>query len=171
MQMHATSFQRLGRVDDYIRTITRALSEIIGIWKENHKRSSPSGTEPTGHREAPLPLNARDLADEYFAEIVSHCKSMSHSLTLPLLQYFGELRVERQIIHHQDRDGFQLRFTIQNLLQSNIEMDHATVRLVSMEQEAHSEILLTSKEITLKPGTTTIILNCSVSVSDCIGSC
>ena len=152
MQMHATSLQKLGRDDDYIRIITRILSEICSVWKKN---------EPFRRREAPLPINARDLADEYFAEVVSHGKSSPQ--TLPLSQYFGDLRVDKQIVHYDDRDGFQLRFSIHNLLQQTLEFDKAT--LVLVEQEGASEILLASQQgISLSPGATTITLNSSVSV-------
>ena len=99
-----------------------------------------------------------------FHELIDYSQNLPYDVTVPMSKYFGDISVEPYLRHYEDRDGFQLRLQFRNLLEDEIELRAAKIRLVTTSSTYSREIWLESLEpIEMKKGLSRIWLDCKVS--------
>jgi hypothetical protein len=98
-----------------------------------------------------------------FNELIEFSQQLPYDVTVPMPKYFGDISVEPYVRHYDDRDGFQLRLQFRHILEDEIEIKAAKVRLVSADSSQSKDIWLESTDpAKLKKGLVRMWLGCNV---------
>lgn len=163
LKMHAQCLKKLNRKDEYVRTLLDLLAKSA---------ASRMSFQTTSRR-----ADANDISDMprdwlndekvdtsgIFNELIEYSQQLPYDVTVPMPKYFGDISIEPYVCHYDDRDGFQLRLQFRHILEDEIEIKAAKVRLVSAESSQGKEIWLESTDSTqLKKGLVRLWLGCNV---------
>jgi hypothetical protein len=161
--MHAQCLKKLNRKDEYVRTLLDLLAKSA---------ASRMSFQTTSRR-----ADANDISDMprdwlnddkvdtsgIFNELIDFSQQLPYDVSVPMPKYFGNISVEPYVRHYDDHDGFQLRLHFRHILEDEIEIKAAKVRLVSAESSQGKDIWLESTNPTqLKKGPNRIWLGCNV---------
>jgi hypothetical protein len=165
LRMHAHCLKKLNRKDEYVRTLLDLLAKSA---------ASRMSFKTTSRR-----ADANDISDMpqdwlnddkvntsgIFNELIEFSQQLPYDVTVQMPKYFGDISVEPYVRHHDDRDGFQLRLQFRHILEDEVEIKSAKIRLVSADSSQVKDIWLESSgPIQLKKGMTRMWLGCNVSM-------
>ena len=92
-------------------------------------------------------------------------KSIAKEVNVPLSSFFGDLVVDPEIKHYEDKDGFQMNIKLRCLLDKDIVADSIKVRLVGVAGTLSSEVWLENTgDVVVKSKTTRLSIDSLVSV-------
>ncbi|KAK1912404.1 hypothetical protein P3342_010005 [Pyrenophora teres f. teres] len=163
LKMHARCLKKLNRKDEYVRTVLDLLAKSAAsrmALKSASKQASSNEVSET-HRDW-LNDDKVDTTD-VFHEIISYSQQLPYDVTVQMSKYFGDVSVEPYVRHYDDKDGFQLRLNFRHLLEDEIEIRAAKIRLVSAISNQTKDVWLEETgEIQLKKGVNRMWIGCNV---------
>jgi hypothetical protein len=163
LKMHAQCLKKLNRKDEYVRTLLDLLAKSAASrmsFKTTSRRADANDIS-----DMPQDWLNDDKVDTVgiFQELVDFSQQLPYDVTVQMPKYFGDISVEPYVRHYDDKDGFQLRLQFRHILEDNIEIKAAKVRLVSADATQGKDIWLESSEpLILKKGMTRRWLGCNV---------
>ncbi|KAL5116662.1 hypothetical protein ACEQ8H_005411 [Pleosporales sp. CAS-2024a] len=159
LKMHAQCLKKLNRTDEYVRTLLDLLAKSA---------ASRMSFQTTSRR-----AESNDMSDwlnddkvdtsGIFNELVQYSQRLPYDVTVQMPKYFGDITVEPHVRHYDDKDGFQLRVQFRHILEDQIQVSSAKVRLVSADSAQVKDIWLENKQpVVLKKGFNRMWLGCNV---------
>jgi hypothetical protein len=164
LKMHARCLKRLNRRDEYVRTLLDLLAKSAA--SRMSYRASSTKVSATGKDDMPRDWLNDDEVDttDIFQELIDYSQQLPYDVTVQMPKYFDDISVEPYLRHYDDKDGFQLRLQFRHLLEDEVEIRVAKVRLVGTTSTQSKEIWLENLEPTqLKRGLNKMWLGCKVS--------
>jgi hypothetical protein len=148
LKMYAQCMKELNRKDEYIRTLLDLLAKSAAS-----RLSKQSSTQQANTTETNAML--KDWLDDdnvdttgVFDQLISYSQLLPKDKSAPMAKYFNDIVVEPYVRHFDDKDGFQLRLQFRHILEDEIELDQARIRLISATSAQGKEIWLESSEPT-----------------------
>lgn len=161
LKMHARCLKKLNRKDEYVRTVLDLLSKSSA--SRMASKSSSKRIDATGDSHEWLNDDNVDTTD-VLHEIVGYSQQLPYDVTVQMAKYFSDISVEPYVRHYEDKDGFQLRLQFRHLLEDEIEIRAAKIRLVSsVSNQAKDVWLEETGTIQLKKGLNRMWIGCNVS--------
>jgi hypothetical protein len=159
LRMYSQCLKKLNRKDEYVRTLLDLLAKSAASRKLI--RTAPNRASSS--------VSKNWLDDDkvdttgVLSELVEYSEQLPYDRTVSLTQYFGDVSVEPYVRHYDDKDGFQLRLQFRHVLEDDIELNKAKVRLISAISAQAKDIWLeSSAAIQLKKGVCRVWLNSNV---------
>jgi len=164
LKMYAQCLKKLNRKDEYARTLLNILAKSAGNKIANRTSSSQNGSTKISK------IASKDWLDDddvdtvgFFEELISFSEQLPYDLNVPMVQYFGETVVEPYVRHFDGKDGFQLRLQFRHVLEDEVAIRRARIRLVSATPGQTKDIWLESAEdLQLQSGVCRIWLSSNV---------
>lgn len=163
LKMHARCLRKLNRKDEYLRTLLDLLAKSASS-RMALKASSKRANDDARSDWPPYWLNDDKVeTTDVFSELIEYSQQLTYDITVQMSKYFGDISVEPYVRHYDDQDGFQLRLHFRHLLEDEVEIQAAKIRLVNALNPQAKDILLeTSGPIQLKRGLNRAWLGCKV---------
>lgn len=164
LKMHAQCLKKLNRKDEYVRTLLDLLAKSAASrmsFKTTSRRADANNIS-----DMPRDWLNDDKVDTVgiFNELIAFSQQLPYDVTVQMPKYFGDIMVEPYVRHYDDKDGFQLRLQFRHILEDEIEIKSAKVRLVSADSSQIKDVWLESSgPLKLKKGLTKMWLGCNVS--------
>ncbi|EOD42867.1 putative tmem1 family protein [Neofusicoccum parvum UCRNP2] len=158
LKMYAQCLKKLNRKDEYVRV----LLDLLAKSASNRK---PSLSLKMRRASIHTPWLNDDHLDTtgILQELVKFSDELPYDVPAPMSRYFSDVLVDPYIQHYEDKDGFQMRLSFRHLLEDDIEIDKAKIRLVSIEPGENRDVWLeTSEKLEVKQGQTTAWLHSHV---------
>ncbi|KAF1982161.1 hypothetical protein K402DRAFT_424748 [Aulographum hederae CBS 113979] len=168
LRMHAQCLKELHRKDEYIRVLLQLLAKSAARAKSKIdlrvRLPSAAADESENPRDLYRWLDDDSInTDGVLNELVTFSDELPYDIPTPMLDYFADVVVEPFIRHFDDRDGFMFRLRFRHLLDDDLVIDQARVRLVSTSPGQNREIWVESNEpCTVKQGVTKVWLKSNV---------
>jgi hypothetical protein len=163
LHLHAQCLKKLNRKDEYVRTLLDLLHKSAA----NKKRERTANGRPRVDLSA---LSKNWLDDDklettgIMSELIAYSEQLPYDRTVAMNHYFEDICVDSCVRHYDDKDGFQLRLQFRHVLEDEVVLDRANVRLVSAASGQGKEIWLENTEpIKVKRGICRMWLDCNVS--------
>ncbi|KAI9785522.1 MAG: hypothetical protein M1839_009263 [Geoglossum umbratile] len=146
--MYANCLKELKRNDEYVSAILQLLAKAVAREKRLVSRR--------GRKDIVVSRQNLDLEPEscfdgdvvttsgYVQDLVTLSKGLSLEITVQMSEYFDDVHVEPYPKHLPDRDGFQLQLRIRHILEDDLEIRGAKVRIVGIAGGQGREIWLES---------------------------
>lgn len=166
LKMYSRCLKKLNRKDEYVRTLLDLLAKSAA--SRMSVRASSKRGETAEIADMPSGWLNDDKVDTTgaFQELVDYSQQLPYDVTVQMAKYFGDISVEPYVRHYDDKDGFQLRLHFRHLLEDEVEIRAAKVRLVSANSTQGKEIWLESQELTqLKKGFNKMWVGCQVGLT------
>ncbi|KAH8716891.1 hypothetical protein GQ44DRAFT_713193 [Phaeosphaeriaceae sp. PMI808] len=163
LKMHAQCLKKLNRKDEYVRTLLDLLAKSAASrmsFSTTSKRADANDIS-----DMPRDWLNDDKVDTVgvFNELVGFSQQLPYDITVQMPKYFGDISVEPYVRHYDEKDGFQLRFHFRHILEDNIEIKAAKVRLVSADPSQSKDIWLEHSEpMQLRKGLNRLWLGCNI---------
>jgi hypothetical protein len=161
LNMYAQCLKKLNRTDEYVRTLLDLLA------KSAANRMSVGCTTK---RVTTLHALGGWLDDDevnttgVLFDLIQYSEQLPKDKTAPMTKYFADITVEPYVRHYNDKDGFQLKLQFRHVLEDDIEIRRAKVRLTSATSAQTKELWLESSEaISLTKGLCSVWLDSNVS--------
>lgn len=164
LKMYARCLKKLNRKDEYIRTLLDLLARSSASrisFSSSSKRASEDGIS-----NMPQDWLNDDKVDTggVLNELVNYSQQLPYDVSVQMADYFTDIAVEPFLRHYDDKDGFQLRLQFRHILEDELEIRAAKVRLISANSTTAKDIWLETPEaMTIKKGLTRVWLGCNVS--------
>lgn len=161
LKMYAQCLKKLNRKDEYVRV----LLDLLAKSASNQTPSLSVNIRPTSEQ---IPWLDDDRLDTtgILKELVTFSEELPYDVSAPMSRYFSNIIVNPYIRHYEDQDGFQMSLSFRHLLEDDIEIDKAKIRLVSMDPGENRDVWLETREkLDVKQGQTTTWLHTNVSHS------
>ncbi|KAF2205415.1 hypothetical protein GQ43DRAFT_477384 [Delitschia confertaspora ATCC 74209] len=148
LRMYAQCLKKLNRKDEYVRTLLDLLAKSAS--KRKSIRSSSKQTSAPDVSNDPKDWLDDDKVDTtgVFQELINFSEQLPYDMPVQMTKYFGDINVEPYVRHFDDKDGFQLRLQFRHLLEDEIEVKQAKVRLISATSAQGKEVWLESSDVT-----------------------
>ncbi|KAL8964391.1 MAG: hypothetical protein Q9183_004482, partial [Haloplaca sp. 2 TL-2023] len=141
LDMYAQCLQQLDRKLDFCRIGLQILAKST--------RRPESLLHVSG---GPLHADSEEMG-HYLADVVEASKSLQRSISAPLQKHFGRILLGPCIRHFDDRDGFHMTLSLQNLMPVSVMAEEIRVKLVNVDNDQRSDIWLkTGDPSHLRPG-------------------
>ncbi|RAR02353.1 tmem1 family protein [Stemphylium lycopersici] len=166
LKMHARCLKKLNRKDEYVRTVLDLLAKSAAsrmASKGSSKRTSADDASDMSHKW----LNDDEVdTTDVFHEIVGYSQQLPYDVTVQMAKYFGDVSVEPYVRHYDDKDGFQLHLKFRHLLEDEIEIRAAKIRLVSAVSNQAKDVWLEEiGTIQLKKGLNRMWIGCNINTT------
>jgi len=168
LRMHAECLKKLNRKDEYVRVLLQLLAKSASREKA---RLTPKVRLPSSAgRSEELPVDDYRWLDDDFidtqallAELVGFSDGLPYDVQTPMTDYFAGVVVEPHIRHFTEKDGFQMRLRFRHLLEDDLPIDRASIRLVSTTSGHNREVWVESEEpLVVKRGSLKLWLSSKV---------
>ncbi|PNS13887.1 hypothetical protein CAC42_1378 [Sphaceloma murrayae] len=140
LDVYTNCLKVLNRKDEYVRI---SLSLLPRAHKNRDSRST-SKSDPDVHH--PKDIRLAELVD-FFNDVTSPFKAAFDDL-------FSDLRIETQIHHFDDRDGFSIDISFHNDLDEEFEISKISLKLASTTGPVQDLLAETQSAMTVSHGTT-----------------
>ena len=145
LEMYVQCLRRLDRNEEYINTALQILGKIVQRSRTVPQRQRLG--DATGH----------------LGNLISASKSLDRPVSIPVDNYFENIRLDPFIRHHERHDGFQLLLRFKNLMPDSFQAQQIRARIVTVETEQRYEIWLAAQNIeNVEPGSVKVLLESSV---------
>ncbi|CAG8976586.1 hypothetical protein HYALB_00002099 [Hymenoscyphus albidus] len=159
--LYANCLKELQRNEEYVRVVLKLLSKSAIAEKAKQLRKS---SLKIGNNQ---PFSDDEIVStaSYLGELLEITKSFKHEVTIPLQNFFGHVGVDGTPQYHSDRDSFTLQLRLRYLLEGDLPIEKAKVRINATFGDTHREIWLESKgPIVFKNGLGTLHVETTVIV-------
>lgn len=164
LKMHAHCLKKLNRKDEYVRTLLDLLAKSAASRMSFQTTSRRASANDISDMPRDWLNDDKVNTSGIFTELVEFSQQLPYDVTVQMPKYFGDISVVPYVRHYDDKDGFQLRLQFRHVLEDNIEIKAAKVRLVSADSTQAKDIWLESSEPTqLQKGLARIWVGCNVS--------
>lgn len=159
LKMYAQCLKKLNRKDEYVRVLLDLLAKSA-----SNRKPSLSLTMRRASLHTPWIDDDRLDTTGILQELVTFSEELPYDVPAPMSRYFSDVVADPHIQHYPDQDGFQMKLSFRHLLEDDIDIDKAKIRLVSMGAGENRDIWLETKEkLEMKQGHTTTWLHSDVS--------
>ncbi|KAF2736845.1 TMEM1 family protein-like protein [Polyplosphaeria fusca] len=149
LKMYSQCLKRLNRRDEYARTLLDLLAKSAASRKRIREKRERTVLDPGNIWLDDDKVDTTGL----FEELLQFSEQLPYDMSVPMNKYFGDISVEPYVRHFDDKDGFQLRLQFRHVLEDEIDIRGAKMRLISAVSAQSKEIWLhTSEPTTLKKG-------------------
>jgi hypothetical protein len=161
--MYARCLKKLNRKDEYVRT----LLDLLARSSASRISFSSSSKRATDDNLSNLPrdwLND-DKVDTggVLNELVNYSQQLPYDVSVQMADYFMDIAVEPYVRHYENKDGFQLQLQFRHILEDEIEVRAAKIRLISANSTTAKDIWLeTPDALVVKKGLTRVWVGCNV---------
>ena len=131
LRMHAKCLKELDRKEEYVATLLALVAKACGRVKAQRLLSAKS-----------RPLDEIFDVHGMLPELVTFSETLEGEITNPAEQFFSDIQLEPEVLHHQDNDGFALHLRLRHLLDDEVKLDQVSARLVHVD-DPNLEIVLT----------------------------
>ncbi|KAH0559500.1 hypothetical protein GP486_003985 [Trichoglossum hirsutum] len=146
--MYARCLKEMRRNEEYIDVALKLLAKAVAREKRLVSRRRGGDTGMFGRDLGFEPndcFDGRVVATRgYVQDLASLSKELSLEITVQMSRYFDDIYVEPYPRHPSDRDGFQLQLRMRHLLEDDLEVQSARVRIVGATGGQGREIWLES---------------------------
>jgi hypothetical protein len=157
LELYARCLKELRQNDEYVRIVLRLLSQYA-----SHTQSDLSVKQKYLLASSATPI--RSNAHPYIKDLLRASADLQKECIVPMASFFGDVEVDPEIQHYEDRDGFQIQLRLRFLLDRDIDIDSIKVRLVSEGGVLSNEVWLERSEgVLVKSSTTKVLIDSSVS--------
>ncbi|KAF1363866.1 hypothetical protein EJ07DRAFT_151952 [Lizonia empirigonia] len=166
LKMYARCLKKLNRKDEYIRTLLDLLARSSAS-RISFSSSSKWASDDDAYKMPRDWLND-DTVDTggVLNEVVNYSQQLPYDVSAQMADYFTDIVVEPYVRHYEDKDGFQLRLQFRHILEDEIEVRAAKIRLVSANSTTARDIWLETPEaMTIKKGLTRVWLGCNINTT------
>ena len=158
--MYAKCLKELERKDDYVRIALKLLSRAARAEKERIASRSATkigGISAFSHEEL--------VPDEpYLADVLQITATFQREVQVPLYNYFSQVEVDGTTRYHPGKDSFALQLRLRYLLDEDISIDKARVRITPTIGDIGREIWLESDiTVVFKKGIVKFVVQSNVS--------
>ncbi|KAF9700961.1 hypothetical protein EKO04_000152 [Ascochyta lentis] len=166
LKMYARCLRKLNRKDEYIRTLLDLLARSSASrisFSSSSKRVSDDHIS-----NVPQDWLNDDKVDTggVLNELVNYSQQLPYDVSVQMADYFTDVLVEPYVRHYDEKDGFQLRLQFRHILEDEIEIRAAKIRLVSANSTTAKDIWLETPEaMTVKKGLTRVWLGCNINTT------
>lgn len=162
LRMYAQCLKKLNRKDEYIRTLLDLLTKSAA-----NKKTIRTARNQGSLDNSSAPNNWLDddkvETTGVLSELIEYSEQLPYDRSVAMNQYFSDISLEPFVRHYDDKDGFQLRLHFTHVLEDEIQLSKAKVRLISATSAQAKEIWLeTSGPIDVKKGVCRIWLGSNV---------
>ncbi|KAJ8115542.1 hypothetical protein OPT61_g2839 [Boeremia exigua] len=166
LKMYARCLRKLNRKDEYIRTLLDLLA------RSSASRTSFGSVSKRVSDDDVSSMPSDWLNDDkvdtggVLSELVNYSQQLPYDVSVQMADYFTDIAVEPYLRHYEDKDGFQLRLQFRHILEDEIEVRAAKVRLVSATSTTAKDIWLeTPESLTIKKGLTRVWLGSNINTT------
>lgn len=160
LELYARCLKELKQNEEYVRTLVRLLSRYA--WYIQSKLSKRQ--KMTAALSTP---SARSAVHPYIEDLLQASAGLQKECSVPLTDFFGDLEVDPEIRHYEDKDGFQLQLRLRFFLDKDIKIESLKMRLVNGRGTQSNEVWLEHlEEILIKSSSTKLLIGSSVSDMD-----
>lgn len=156
LDMYTQCLKYLGKIEDYVRIALRTLAKAV-------RSTSRATTESRTGSIEPRAWHTLSSTTVCLKDIIAASVSLDQPVSVPMDQYFDNVRLDTHILHSPDHDGFTLNLQLRNLVPEAMEAVTVRARLISVGEEQRSELWLTTDGVrVVKPGMARITLRSNV---------
>ncbi|EHL00372.1 putative Trafficking protein particle complex subunit 10 [Glarea lozoyensis 74030] len=130
--------EEAARKDDFVRVVLELLSKSAAAEKETQSRRSALKFGRTPNFEPDQGVSAAS----YLGLLLQTTKSFQHEIRVPLENFFAHLDVDSTARYHSEQDSFTLTVKLRYLLEDDLTVEKAKVRIDATFGETHREIWL-----------------------------
>ncbi|EME47204.1 hypothetical protein DOTSEDRAFT_50655 [Dothistroma septosporum NZE10] len=146
LDAYCKCLKSLHRTEEYVRHGLKMLEKVAERNMRLPRLHSGAATSTVSAQEISVDLSG------LFTDLAAATEQLQQDVVSPLKSFFCDIKLDTQVAHHTDSDGFSLGFSVRNVQEYDCEIEQITARLVHHEDSVH-EVLLTNREpVTLKPG-------------------
>lgn len=146
LNMYAHCLKQMNHNEEYVRVGLKIVAKLL---LENCTTSKFRGA---------LEKKAASLT-----ELVSASTAILKQVTVPMQDYFGNINVDPYARPYDDHDGFCLQLQLTNLTSDTIKVQVVRIKLITVDEDHHSELWLTADNDTLiQPGIVAISVGTKV---------
>lgn len=163
--LYANCLKELQRHEEYVRVVLKLLSKAAIAEKEKQLRKS---SLKVGKMSSFNDEEAVSTAS-YLGDLLQITKTFKHDVTVPLQNFFGHLDVDGTARYHPNQDSFALQLRLRYLLEDDLPIEKAKVRINATFGDTHREVWLESNGPTVfKNGLGTLLVETTVRTSSTI---
>lgn len=146
LNMYTHCLKQMNHHEEYVRVGLKIVAKLL---LENRTTSSFRGA---------LEKKAASLA-----ELISASTVILRQVTVPMQDYFGNIKVDPHVRPYEDHDGFCLQLQVTNFTSDTIKVQMVRIKLITIDEDHHSELWLTAdKDILIQPGIVAISVGTKV---------
>lgn len=146
LSTYSFCLKRLLRKDDFVQTVLALLAKISAKRREHKTPLVRSSSDESAVHGEELEIVG------IFAEASEASEDLQHDVAQPLKSFFGDVRLDREVLHHDISDAFSLFLHLRHVLDEGMEIDEAKVRLVSVDDPSQEVWLTNASTLNLTPG-------------------
>ena len=135
LRMQAKSLKELGKGAEYVKCVLQLLTRSC-----EGKGNGKTLDEKFGEVEGML------------NEVIDFSANMDEHIESPAEPFFADIRLEQEVMHRDDRDGFSLRLRLRSLLDDSIKLDHVSAKLVQVDDPLQEVWFASTAALNLRPG-------------------
>ncbi|KAF2771615.1 hypothetical protein EJ03DRAFT_20146 [Teratosphaeria nubilosa] len=143
LSVYASCLKELKRHEEYVKHALDLLAKLCG-WQLS--------SELPRSRLNDLPQDQSFEVPGLFPDVTSDSERLADDVTRSAEEYFGDIRLNREVVHLQDKDGFSLQLNFKYPLDDDIELDSIEARLVSVDDASQDIWLSTSSTVVVRRG-------------------
>lgn len=144
LKMYAQCLKKLNRKDEYVRTLLDLLAKSAASRLSIRSSSKRANAIETDKMPKDWLNDAKVDTTGVFKQLIAYSEQLPKDKNPLMAKYFDDIVVEPYLRHFDNKDGFQLRLQFRHILEDDIEIDKAKVRLTSATATQGKEIWLES---------------------------
>lgn len=145
LQIYAECMKVLNRKDEYVRVVMALVAKCAdhSLW------STKSGLErrTSLKHSSPWVNDGAFQVKTLFPDIVEYSSQLPYDFTVPMKNYYSDIRTDQYITLCADQDGFRLGIELRQLFTNDLQLDSVHVRLVDSEDGQSRDIWLRSQGV------------------------
>ncbi|EED21634.1 TMEM1 family protein, putative [Talaromyces stipitatus ATCC 10500] len=158
LELYARCLKELDRNDEYVRSMLRLLSQYASYTESD---LSPRQKASLAASDTSFESNVSPYVDE----LLQASKSLAKEVNIPFSSFFGDLVVDPEIKHYEDKDGFQMHIKLRCLFDKDIVADSIKIRLVGAIGTLSNEVWLeNTRDIVIKSKTSMLAIDSSTTL-------
>ncbi|KAF3000895.1 hypothetical protein E8E13_008046 [Curvularia kusanoi] len=166
LKMYARCLKKLNRKDEYVRTLLDLLARSSASRISFSSASKRSSDDIVSSMPSDWLNDDKIDTNGVLNELVNYSQQLPYDVSVQMADYFTDIAVEPYLRHYEDKDGFQLRLQFRHVLEDEVEIRAAKIRLISTTSTTAKDIWLeTPQAMTIKKGLTRVWLACNVNTT------
>ncbi|KAL1969346.1 hypothetical protein VTN77DRAFT_9539 [Rasamsonia byssochlamydoides] len=158
LELYARCLKELKQNDEYVRILLRLLSRYASYTQSNLTKKQKMTVASS------IP-SVRSVVHPYIEDLLKASAALQKECSVPLVDFFGDLEVDPEIRHYEDKDGFQLQLRLRFFLDKDLKIDSLKIRLVSGRGPQSNEIWLEHLEgVLIKSSSTKLLVGSSTTL-------
>lgn len=156
--MYARCLKELQRKEEYVRVVLKLLSRVAAVENERLQRKSSLTTG----RQKPFDHSTQQV-NSYLPELLEITKTLPKPVQIPIQSFFGKMEVENAVRYHPEKDSIGLQLRLRYLLDDELVVEKARVRVISTSGDTTREIWLEAEgSVVIKKGNAKLAVQTNV---------